>query len=76
MGSDRINNDDDRFFYENYLHKDYYADLPTRRKKTSPGATTVIWAIAFLLAIFCWDSPGVLAMYFLFVLSAKLSGVF
>lgn len=72
---DWINDDDDRYFYEHYEHKDYYGDMPRFHK--SKGLTSVIiWSVGIIIAVATWDSPGVLFFYLLFVLSGKVSGMF
>ena len=72
---DWIHNDDDRYFYEHYEHKDYYGDMPRVRKSKS-SVSAIIWIVGVIIAITTWDSPAILFFYFLFVLSGKLSGMF
>ncbi|WP_024865741.1 hypothetical protein [Butyrivibrio sp. FCS014] len=75
MNDDWLNNDDDRYFYENYEHQDYYEKMP-RAHKSSGKTTAILWIIGIILAIATWDEPGALLIYLMIVLSGKLSGAF
>ncbi len=72
---DWIHSDDDRFFYENIEHKDYYGNMPKLHKAKS-STNIILWLIGIVIAIFTWDSPAVLFFYILFVISGKISGAF
>ena len=72
---DWIHDDDDRYFHEEYMHEDYYGKMGGPRK-TSSRASAILWIVGIIIAIIAWNSPGVLIIYLLFVLSGKLSGMF
>jgi hypothetical protein len=72
---DFIHDDDDRYFYEHYEHKDYYSNMPGMHK-SKRSTSAIIWILGIIIAIATWDSPAVLFFYFLIVLSGKISGAF